>query len=95
MKTNELVAIKTMKDKSLDSLPHFLLREISILKDLEGAPNILQLLSIYKETINSRTPKIKLVFKYYKDGDMSRFLSHSGSVRKEPQPFNVVIDFAR
>ncbi len=94
-KTNEFVAIKTMKEKSHDSLPHFLLREISILKDLEGAPNILQLVSIYKESINSKIPRIKLVFKYYKDGDLSVFLNHKSPVPKEPLAFSVAIDFAR
>ena len=94
-----------MPEKDGSGIPHFILREISSLKDLKGCPNIVQLLDIF-EVRGSR--KIILSFKFEKGGDLNKLLYKqakyfSSYAKQHPLPkeglkglpINLVIKFSR
>ena len=76
-----MVAIKTMKctSKQVDSLSHTIIREVDVLKNLNGTPGVIQLLQIYRETIISvkggaNQVKFKLIFPCFEDGDLMKHM---------------------
>lgn len=97
--TCQRVAIKTMKETSNDSVPHFVLRELDILRQLSGEPGIVTLLAVYREKeLKTKSNLIKFVFPFYEMGDLQQFMRAHNKKTQSRQPIGLpieqVIDFA-
>ena len=52
-------------------MPHFLLREIDAVRQLNGHPNIVQLFELYRHREHSS--KVYMVFEYMEEGNLREF----------------------
>ena len=73
-------------------LPHFLLREIDILKKCSGHPNIIRLLDVHKPSAAASSKGLMLVFEFAKGGDLCGYLEQK-KYRRKGLPMDQVIDF--
>lgn len=68
-----MVAIKKVKisenDNTSDGLPHFLLREMTVLKELQGHENIVNLIEMFRYKSS-----VILVFEYVDGGDLQKYI---------------------
>ena len=99
LKTCKTVAIKTMKETSNDSVPHFVLRELDVLRQLSGQPGIVPLLAVYREKDQkTKGNLIKFVFPFCEIGDLQAFMrqrnKHAQAGDHLGLPVEQVIDFA-
>lgn len=88
-----------MKETSNDSVPHFVLRELDILRQLSGEPGIVTLLAVYREKeLKTKSNLIKFVFPFYEMGDLQQFMRAHNKKTQSRQPIGLpieqVIDFA-
>jgi serine/threonine protein kinase len=79
--------MKLNDDSTSEGIPHYLLREVSALKELSDHDNIVKLLDIYtyKETL-------VLVFEYIEGGDLLQFIKKHGNAQRQ-LPRELVVTF--
>ena len=83
-----------ISEQSEDSLPHSVIREVDILQALQGTTGVIDLLHIFRApSLHSSTPVIKLVFPYFKDGDLQAYMKSEPYKNKRRLPIDVALDF--
>ena len=90
---------ETKTSHNLDIMPHFLIRELDILKQLSGHPNIIEMKASYSKSYDSNKKLLSICFEYANGGDLESVLyknkkEHNKGKCELGLPLDKVLDYA-